>query len=173
MNKYSTWQSCLGLYIRSNFLSGSHTHIQQGYTNTHCSFLLFHSSSHSYNNLSTFAHPKCQVRVCWLFSVYSVKIYLCIMTVVVWFWYFSLVFVLCPFSMSLVVKIIVNPSCANLFTIANPIPLFAPVTIATISLDHHLHKIYIYILRSAITPAITPCLSSRYYTLYIFILKRK
>ena len=47
--------------------------------------------------------------------------------------------------MSLAVKITVNPSCANLFTIANPIPLFAPFTIATVSLDHHLHEIYIYI----------------------------
>ena len=61
-------------------------------------------------------------------------------------WFLSSSIALCPFSMSLAVKITVNPRCANLFTIANPIPLFAPVTIATVSLDHHLHeKIYIYI----------------------------
>lgn len=42
-----------------------------------------------------------------------------------------------PLDWSRAVNTTVNPNSANLLTNAYPIPLFAPVTIATESLDHH------------------------------------
>ena len=47
--------------IISHFLSGSHTYSAGEAT---LKFSPLSLLSHSYNNLSTFAHPKCQVRVC-------------------------------------------------------------------------------------------------------------
>lgn len=49
-----------------------------------------------------------------------------------------------PFLASLAVRITVTPNSANLFATANPIPLFAPVTIAFVSFPHHLlHQIFL------------------------------
>lgn len=45
-----------------------------------------------------------------------------------------------PLVTSLAVRTTVTPSSASLLTSANPIPLFAPVTTATVSFDHHLHN---------------------------------
>ena len=44
-----------------------------------------------------------------------------------------------PLASSLAVNITVSSDCANRLTRANPIPLLAPVTTATVFLDHHLH----------------------------------
>ena len=44
-----------------------------------------------------------------------------------------------PLASSLAVRITVSPDSASLFTSAKPMPLFAPVTMATVSLLHHLH----------------------------------
>lgn len=48
---------------------------------------------------------------------------------------------LIPRSPSRAVRTTVSPNSASRLTIAKPIPLFAPVTTATVSLDHHLHII--------------------------------
>ncbi|RWW81038.1 hypothetical protein BHE74_00010596 [Ensete ventricosum] len=45
-----------------------------------------------------------------------------------------------PLPTSLEVSTTVSPSSANLLTSANPMPLLAPVTTATVSFDHHLHS---------------------------------